>query len=87
MTNDNPVTLGVIVGNRGFFPDHLCATGRRQIVALLEKEGIHIVITPEEATNNGAVETLAEARLCADLFSRAPRRHRRGACHAAQFRG
>ena len=68
MTNDNPVTLGVIVGNRGFFPDHLCATGRRQIVALLEKEGIHIVITPEEATNNGAVETLAEARLCADLF-------------------
>lgn len=68
MTNDNPVTLGVIVGNRGFFPDHLCATGRRQIVALLEKEGIHVVITPEEATNNGAVETLAEARLCADLF-------------------
>ncbi len=68
MTNDNPVTLGVIVGNRGFFPDHLCAVGRRQIIALLEKEGIHIVITPEEATNNGAVETLAEARLCADLF-------------------
>lgn len=68
MTNDNPVTLGVIVGNRSFFPDHLCAAGRRQVVALLEKEGIHVVITPEEATNNGAVETLAEARLCADLF-------------------
>ncbi len=68
MTNDNPVTLGVIVGNRGFFPDHLCAVGRRQIVALLEREGVRAAITPEEATNNGAVETLAEARLCADLF-------------------
>lgn len=68
MTNDNPVTLGVIVGNRGFFPDHLCSAGRRQITDLLDKEGIRVVITPEEATNNGAVETLAEARLCADLF-------------------
>lgn len=68
MTNDNPVTLGVIVGNRGFFPDHLCSAGRRQVIALLEQEGVHVVITPEEATNNGAVETLAEARLCADLF-------------------
>lgn len=68
MTKDNPVTLGVIVGNRGFFPDHLCSAGRRQIVDLLEKEGLRVAITPEEATNNGAVETLAEARLCADLF-------------------
>ena len=68
MANDNPVTFGVIVGNRGFFPDHLCALGRQQIIDLLEREGFCVAITPEEATNNGAVETLAEARLCADLF-------------------
>ena len=61
-------TLGVIVGNRGFFPDHLCASGRRTILDVLDRLGIEAVITPENATNNGAVETLDEARLCADHF-------------------
>ena len=28
----NKPTLGVIVGNRGFFPDHLCDTGRKTIL-------------------------------------------------------
>jgi L-fucose isomerase-like protein len=63
-----PITLGVIVGNRGFFPDHLCESGRRTILELMEKEGIRAVVTPAEATNNGAIESLAEARRCADLF-------------------
>ena len=39
-----PITLGVIVGNRGFFPDHLCDTGRKQILATLEKLGIGAII-------------------------------------------
>jgi hypothetical protein len=29
-------TLGVIVGNRGFFPDHLCETGREEILRVLD---------------------------------------------------
>src|SRR5690606_31790684 len=62
------VTLGVIVGNRGFFPHHLCESGRRTILDVLEREGIRAVITPEQVTNNGAIESLQEARLCADLF-------------------
>ena len=61
-------TLGVIVGNRGFFPDHLCSEGRKTILDVLERHGITAIITPEEATNNGAIETLDEARRCADLF-------------------
>jgi L-fucose isomerase-like protein len=65
-------TLGVIVGNRGFFPDHLCASGRKTILDVLERQGIASVIVPEAETNNGAVESLEEARRCADLF----RRHR-----------
>ncbi len=63
-----PVTLGVIIGNRGFFPSHLCLTGRRVILDVLEKAGIRAVIVPEDATNNGAIESLEEARLCGDLF-------------------
>ena len=35
-----PVTLGVIVGNRGFFPGHLAETGRQTILKVLEREGI-----------------------------------------------
>ena len=30
-------TLGLIVGNRGFFPDHLAATGRTDMIRVLEK--------------------------------------------------
>ena len=63
-----PVTLGVIVGNRGFFPDHLCESGRETMLRVLEEKGFKTIITPAGATNNGAIESLQEARMCADLF-------------------
>ena len=63
-----PVTLAVIVGNRGFFPSHLSLQGRKTVLELLEKAGINVIITPEDATNAGSIESLEEARLCADLF-------------------
>lgn len=66
------VTLGLIVGNRGFFPSHLCQTGRETVLKVLEQEGIRaIALTPEE-TEFGSVESLADAQRCADLF----RKHR-----------
>ena len=37
-----PVTLGVIVGNRGFFPAHLCKSGRQTILKVLEEEAVPI---------------------------------------------
>ena len=61
-------TLGVIVGNRGFFPDHLCKSGRETILKVLESEGIGAVALAPEATKFGAVETLSDARRCAELF-------------------
>ncbi len=61
-------TLGVIVGNRGFFPAHLCETGRNTILKVLKEEGIKAVILPVEAGKFGAIESLDDARLCADLF-------------------
>ncbi|MFN8379662.1 MAG: L-fucose/L-arabinose isomerase family protein [Anaerolineae bacterium] len=70
--NQRPVTLGVIVGNRGFFPAWLAGEGRETILQVLEKAGIKVIITPAADTNNGAIESLAEARYCAELF----RQHR-----------
>ena len=62
------ITLGIIVGNRGFFPAHLCDSGRKQILATLEKLGINVVILDTTATKFGAVESLSDAQKCADLF-------------------
>ena len=36
-------TLGVIMGNRAFFPDHLCKEGRRTILSVLKEEGFNVV--------------------------------------------
>lgn len=70
--NSRPVTLGVIVGNRGFFPADLALSGRTTMLQVLEKAGIKVIITPENDTKVGAIESLAEARMCGDLF----RQHR-----------
>ncbi len=61
-------TLGVVVGNRGFFPGELCEQGRKSILAVLKEEGFDAVALGAKDTRYGAVETDAEARKCADLF-------------------
>ncbi len=61
-------TLGVIVGNRGFFPKHLCVEGRKVVLDVLAELGIKAIIAPEDATNYGSVESMTEAHLYADLF-------------------
>jgi L-fucose isomerase-like protein len=62
------MTFGLIVGNRGFFPDHLAKSGREQMIAALERAGHQVVCLTPDQTKYGAVETRAEARACADLF-------------------
>lgn len=62
--------MGLIVGNRGFFPDHLAKTGREEMLRVLGSAGIDVVaLTPEES-KYGAVETREESHRCADLFKR-----------------
>jgi L-fucose isomerase-like protein len=63
-----PVTLGVIVGNRDFFPDSLIASARRQIAALFAEAGIVAVMVDEQTTKLGAIETYADATKSAALF-------------------
>jgi L-fucose isomerase-like protein len=66
-TSRNP-TFGLIVGNRGFFPDHLAASGRVDMMQALESSGAAVVALTPEQSKHGAVETYEEARRCADLF-------------------
>ena len=68
MKPKDPVTLGVIFGNRDFFPDHLVTKAREEIVQLLKNEGVGVVMLEESASKLGGVETYAEAETCAALF-------------------
>lgn len=64
----NKTTLGVIVGNRGFFPSHLCETGRAEVLRVLEEEGIRAIALGPDDTPFGSVESLKDAEKCAALF-------------------
>src|ERR1700737_4549677 len=64
------MTMGVIVGNRGFFPDHLAKSGRDEILAALKAAGIDAGALPPGESKYGAVETRDESRRCAELFQR-----------------
>src|SRR5262245_22619088 len=61
-------TLGVIYGNRDFFPDHLVTEARADIAKVFEKRDIRAVQLGEKDSKLGGVETHAEARKCAELF-------------------
>lgn len=63
-------TLGVIIGNRDFFPDHLVSQARSDLLAVLEEQGVRPILVGADETKLGGVETHAEARCCADLFKR-----------------
>jgi len=70
MAAQRTMTFGVVVGNRGFFPDHLAKTGREEIISVLEKAGAKAVVLGPEDSKYGAVETYAEAQKCAELFKK-----------------
>lgn len=61
-------TFGVILGTRGFFPDHLCAGGRQAILEALEQNGFGTVMLGPDCGKSGAIESVSEARACAELF-------------------
>jgi L-fucose isomerase-like protein len=67
---EKKMTMGVIIGNRGFFPDQLAKVGREEMIRALAKAGMDcVVLTPEES-KHGAVETHEEAKRCAALFQK-----------------
>jgi L-fucose isomerase-like protein len=62
------MTFGLIVGNRGFFPDHLAKSGREEVLGVLKNLGFDVVAPGPDETKYGAVETRADAKKCAALF-------------------
>ena len=61
-------TMGVIFGNRDFFPDQLITEARSDITTLFGEMGIRGIWLNEADSKLGSVETYADARKCADLF-------------------
>ncbi len=62
------MTMGVIIGNRGFFPDQLAKSGREEMIQALAKAGMDAIVLGPEDSKHGAVETHEEAKRCAALF-------------------
>jgi len=63
-------TFGLIVGTRGFFNAQLAVGVRATLINTLEEMGFDYVVTPEDTTPCGAIETRKHGRLCADLFKK-----------------
>jgi len=62
------MTMGLIVGNRGFFPDHLAKSGREEMLSALQAADMDVVALTPEQSKYGAVEIREESHRCADLF-------------------
>ncbi len=56
------LTFGLIVGNRGFFPDRLAVEGRDRMIKVLEEEGFKVICPSKEETKLGTVETWEDAK-------------------------
>jgi L-fucose isomerase-like protein len=70
MSEKKKMTMGVIIGNRGFFPDQLAKSGREEMIQALAKAGIDCIVLGPEDSKHGAVETHEEAKRCAALFKK-----------------
>ena len=68
MAKSSGLTFGLIVGNRGFFPDELAKEGRKVLPDLLKKLGHSCVVLGEKDSKFGTVETWEDAKKCAALF-------------------
>jgi L-fucose isomerase-like protein len=68
------MTLGVILGNRDFFPDALVSEARRDLLDVFRDLSIEPIWLTESDSKLGAVETWADAVKCGGLFG--SNRHR-----------
>ncbi|MFC2054287.1 L-fucose/L-arabinose isomerase family protein [Chloroflexota bacterium] len=66
----NNSCLGVIFGNRDFFPDHLVIEARKDIQKLFKELGVKSIMVGEDETKLGSVETYEHAKICAALFKK-----------------
>lgn len=65
---NSKLNIGVIIGNRDFFPDKLVEQARNEVIDLFSEMNINPVILGTTDTKLGGVETFKEAQTCANLF-------------------
>jgi L-fucose isomerase-like protein len=63
-------SIGIIIGNRDFFPDKLVSEARLDVIAQFEKLNLNYIILEETATKLGGVESFKDAQKCAELFKK-----------------
>ena len=63
----NKLTFGVIVGTRGCFSSELARMGRELLLQQIAQAGHNSLILPASETPTGAIETVADARKCANF--------------------
>ena len=63
-------SIGIIIGNRDFFPDKLVSEARLDVIEQFEKLKLNYIILDEEETKLGGVETFRDAQKCAALFKK-----------------
>lgn len=68
--NTSPLALGVIFGNRDFFPDRLVPDARADVTRLFGELGLEPIMLDPSESKLGSVETHRDARACAELFRR-----------------
>jgi len=61
-------SIGVIIGNRDFFPDFLVSDARKDIDSLFNGRNLNPIMLTEQDSKLGGVETFEDARKCAELF-------------------
>lgn len=64
------LTLGVIIGNRDFFPDSLVEFARLEIIELFKQLNLNPIMLDSSETKLGGVETFQDAQKCANLFKK-----------------
>ncbi len=67
-TVNRPVRLGIVIGSRAFFSPTPCKQARDDVLAQCKALGIKTEILPFEATPNGAVQSIEDAKRYADHF-------------------
>lgn len=62
------LTMGIIVGNRGFFPSYLVTEAREKAKTLFARLGINTIMLNDTQTELGGVESRQDAKICGELF-------------------
>lgn len=64
------MTLGVIIGNRDFFPDSLVEKARTEIIDVFAKLNLKPILLETTDSKLGGVETFKDAQKCAELLKK-----------------